>query len=84
MYGTPWDFHKGHDLFFNGYGGWPCYAVAMNLVRLIKSRQLPQLRKYMTAEKFAYYEEKINNCTGFMDLGVQVYCKMYAHHYTTY
>ena len=23
LYGTPWDYIKGHDKFFNGYGGWP-------------------------------------------------------------
>ena len=38
----------------------------------------------MTPETFAYYDDALKNCTGFMDLGEKVYCKMYAHHYTTY
>lgn len=41
LYGTPWDYEKGWDYFFNGYGGWPSYAVTMNLRRLTMSQQLP-------------------------------------------
>ena len=41
LYGTPWDYSKGWEFFFNGYGGWPSYAVTMNLRRLTIAKQLP-------------------------------------------
>ena len=40
LYGTPWDYNKGYDFFMNSYGGWPSWAVTMNLRRLTIAKQL--------------------------------------------
>lgn len=56
----------------------------MNLVRLIKSRSLGELQKYMSPEEFSYYNDAFNQCNGYMHLTENVYCKMYADQYTNY
>ena len=44
LYGTPWDFHKGENYFYNSAWGFPAYAVAMNLCRVTRATTLPQLK----------------------------------------
>ena len=41
LYGTPWDYVVGGKPFFENYGGWPSYFVAMNVCRITRSKQLP-------------------------------------------
>ena len=36
LYGTPWDFHKDENYFYNNARGFPAYAVAMNLCRITR------------------------------------------------
>ena len=38
----------------------------------------------MSPEQFAYYEDSLRKCNGFMHLTLNVYCKMYADQFTNY
>jgi len=38
LYGTPWDYQKGEDYFYNSSGGWPAYVLALNFCRITRAK----------------------------------------------
>ena len=51
--------------FFKSYCGIPAWFVQWNLRRLTRAKQLPELKKHMKEEEFAYYDQAFKNCRGY-------------------
>lgn len=55
----------------------------MNLCRITRAKQLPQLKQYMSPEQFAYYENAFATCTGYKDMCRRVYLVMFKDLFST-
>lgn len=79
LYAPIWDFKKGDEFFYKSYGGLPDWAISMNAVRIIRSSQLDDLRKYWSEEQRAVLERGLETCTGFKTLIEYVYIPMFGY-----
>ena len=64
FYGIPWDYNLGKEFFFKTYNGWLAYAIAINSKRVTKPA-VEQLRDYISAEDFEYYNHHYSNWDGY-------------------
>ena len=78
FYGVGWDYNFGKKFFFESYGGWLAYAVAINSKR-VTVPCLEEYRKYVSAEDYEYYYRQYTNWDGYEGMVNNIWCKMFGH-----
>ena len=53
--------------------------VALNLCNEIRTKQLPQLRQYISKEDYEHYNDAFSTCTGYYDLNERFFFKMFGY-----
>ena len=80
FYGTPWSPKDGHQYFYSVGFGYFQKVIGLHLNNLIKTEQMPKMKKYLSKEDFEYYMDVLeNNKTGLDTLDFKIYVKMFGY-----